>query len=60
MAKTVVVDMEEDQLEGIILGDLYFHYWAIKDSNPNPSKYTAKLIKALKRVIEYYGGNVDE
>lgn len=52
----IPVDIDDIAFDKMISDELNRSYLIVKDV----AAYDKKLLKALKRVIEYYGGNVDE
>ena len=52
----MLVDIDVEVLDAMALASLEDHYKSYKDDIVN---YDKKLLKALKRVIEYYGGSVE-
>lgn len=50
------IEVDNEELDRLIREDMTTHYKLAKLYSPEKKK----LIKAFKRVIEYYGGNVDE
>jgi hypothetical protein len=51
------IDIPWEVLDEVALASLKDHYQTYKE---DITLHDKKLLKALKRVIEYYGGNVDE
>jgi hypothetical protein len=64
----VDINIEDDALDQLIVESLQYHYhnFGVKQDIPfvshdavEESEYIKKMRKALKRVIKFYGGNVD-
>lgn len=55
----VTVEIDEDEFDKLIVKGLMDAY-AVHKNHPMNAEYDKKMCKAIKRVIEYYGGNVDE
>ena len=53
MSRKLEIELSDESLDSLLISDLKIQMKGLK-SNREPDK---KLIKAFKRVIEYYSGN---